>query len=239
MLPKSHLKARVPLRDDDPLVGPLDAPITLVVFGDLTHSLTTTFLPTLKRIRAAVGPARVRFTFKHAFVTASGFTLPAAEAASGVGELVGASAFFAFSDRITSHWDARIVSNLGKWAEEVGADGELVARGVRSRRWEDKVQADRKLASVLDVLVAPTTFVNGRRVEGNMWKAPLQKIVEDELVATRRMREAGVPALDIYPRRVVENWRPRPPGESEEARTFGVAAVAPTILGSAADDAPW
>ena len=148
--------------EQDHIVGPADAPVTLVEYGDFECPFCGRSYPAVRRLRAELGD-RLRFVFRH-------FPRPehpharhatqAAEAASVQGH------FWEMHDQLFEHQDALADSDLAQYAANLGLDVERFRHDLTSRVSVDRVQRDVQSGAHSDVHGTPTFFINGVKHEG-------------------------------------------------------------------------
>jgi len=148
--------------EQDHIVGPANAPVTLVEYGDFECPFCGRSYPAVRRLRAELGD-RLRFVFRH-------FPRPehpharhaaqAAEAASAQGR------FWEMHDQLFEHQAALADSDLAQYATNLGLDVERFRHDLTSRVSVDRVQRDVQSGAHSDVHGTPTFFINGVKHEG-------------------------------------------------------------------------
>jgi len=156
---------------DDHRVGPDDAPVTLVEYGDFECPYCGRAHPIVEAIRRQLG-ARLRFVFRNFPLTEiHPHALKAAEAAESVAANAGPDAFWRMHHAIFEHQrdgrDALDVAHLVGYAAAAGADPVQVRLDLDEGHYEAKVQADFLSGIRSGVNGTPTFFINGIRFEGN------------------------------------------------------------------------
>jgi Na+/H+ antiporter NhaA len=186
-------RLRALLGDADPLVdlaepvdlerdhvrGPLDAPVTVVEYGDFQCPYCGRAEPVVRELLAGRGD--VRYVWRH-------LPLPqvhpdaalAAEAAEAAGEQ---GAFWDMHDLLFQHQDHLQPKDLLRYAAQLGLDVERFRDDLREHRTAGRVAEDVQSAELSGVSGTPTFFVNGRRHYGAYDLATLRKAV-----ATARAR---------------------------------------------------
>lgn len=175
-------------RPDSPRLGPADAKVTLVEFYDPECEACAAFAPIVKKIYNDYrGKVRVvlRYMPLHPnSVAAANFT----EAAGEQGKYWQAQELL-FQKQ--PEWGAKhgpqtdgsaptINELFDKYAKELGLDTEKTGRAINERRFEAKVERDKKDGQSLGVRQTPTFFVNGRQVAG-LGEAELRSLIDAEL----------------------------------------------------------
>ena len=167
--PKPTLKP--PVGDEDHAMGPADAPITLVEYGDYQCPHCGRAYPRVKAIQKRFGD-RLRFVFRN-FPLAESHpeAMHAAEAAESVAASAGEEAFWKMHDLIYEHQqddlDALDDAHLVRYAVEAGASAKQVKADLEGEVYEERVRADFMSGVRSGVNGTPTFFINGVRYDGD------------------------------------------------------------------------
>ncbi|MFF0596129.1 Na+/H+ antiporter NhaA [Streptomyces antibioticus] len=147
----------------DHIRGPVNAPVTVVKYGDFECPYCAQAEPMMRRLRDDVG-GDIRFVWRHLPLDDvhphAQLAAKASEAAARQG------AFWPMHDALLSHQDELGPEDLMRHAENLGLDlkrfrRDLTSHAVASRVAEDVESADRS-----GVAGSPTFFVNGRLHRG-------------------------------------------------------------------------
>jgi protein-disulfide isomerase len=162
---------RPPVGSDDHAIGDVNAPVTLVEYGDFQCPHCARAHALLPRVRRALGP-RLRYVFRNFPLTeAHPNALHAAEAAESVAILAGDDAYWKMHDMLFDHQrdseNALDDEHLLEYAEAAGASAEDVARDLEAGTYEPRVKADFMSGVRSGVNGTPTFFINGQRFEGD------------------------------------------------------------------------
>ena len=177
---------RSPVGAEDHVLGPDDAPVTLVEYGDFQCPHCRRAHGVLPKVLKRLGP-RVRFVFRH-FPLAESHpnAVHAAEAAESVAEQAGEDAFWRMHDALFEHQrdsvDALDDAHLARYAEAAGADGAHVRSDLDTGKFEEAVQAEFLGGVRSGVNATPTFFINGERFDGD-WRDMEQLAVAIEEAA--------------------------------------------------------
>jgi protein-disulfide isomerase len=183
--------ARAPVvTDADHVLGPADAPVTLIEYGDFQCPYCGAAWPVLKRVKQRLGD-RLRFVFRHfPLGDIHPNALHAAEAAESVAAQRGPDAFWAMHDLIFEHQRHLDDPMLARYAEEAGADPAVVLADLNQSRFRDQVRASFLAGARSGVNGTPTLFIDGIRYDGARDEATLvaalELVAEDE--EARRVR---------------------------------------------------
>jgi protein-disulfide isomerase len=153
-----------PVDDADHLLGPTDAPVTLVEYGDFQcpHCRSAHFY--LKNVLATMGDD-MRFVFRHMPLTQ---IHPLAQVAAEAAEAAGAQGkFWAMHDAIYENQDLLSPALLTRLGSRLGLDMQRFSDDVASHRFLPKVREDFISAVRSGAAGTPSFFINGEPYEGN------------------------------------------------------------------------
>jgi Na+/H+ antiporter NhaA len=146
----------------DHIRGPIDAPVTVVEYGDFECPYCGLAEPVVRELLRDY--ADVRYVWRHLPLTDvhshTQFTAEAAEAAALQG------AFWEMHDLLLRNQDALEFDDLVRYAGEVGLDVERFANDLREHLGAARVAEDVDSADLSGVSGTPTFFINGRRHYG-------------------------------------------------------------------------
>lgn len=149
--------------DRDHIRGPVDAPLTLVEYGDYECPFCGRATGAIEELRHRFGD-RLRYVYRHVPLTD---VHPDAELAAQAAEAAAAQGrFWDMHDRLFAHQDALSADDLLAHADALGLDGAWFARDLQERRHAGRVRDDTASAEAGGVRGTPTFFVNGRRHSG-------------------------------------------------------------------------
>jgi protein-disulfide isomerase len=155
---------RPPLSDEDHVIGSLEAPVTLVEFGDFECPFCGQASQILAAIEETLGDA-IRFGFRHfPLTTAHPHALLAAEAAEAA---AAQGQFWEMYERLYAHQHALQPGHLARYAEAIGLDLDLFRGDLRSHRHLEKIQTQIRSGALSGVNGTPTFFINGVRYDGS------------------------------------------------------------------------
>lgn len=169
---------------DLPSLGPANAPVTIVEFGDLECPDCRMEAPILRHNVRETFASQVRLYFKDFPL---GSIHPWARAAAIAGRCVyhqDAKAFWDFYDWIYENQQEIEPDNLNSkilaWAGQNGLDAHRLGGCIETKASEPEV--DRSLAEgrSLGVRGTPTLFINGRKIGGLAWP-DLELVIRKEL----------------------------------------------------------
>ncbi|MER8185053.1 Na+/H+ antiporter NhaA [Kitasatospora sp. NPDC094015] len=165
----------------DHIRGPLEAPVTLVEYGDFECPYCGQAEPVVRQLLA--GFADIRYVWRHLPLHD---VHPHAQLAAQAAEAAGVQGvYWEMHDLLLERQKALRAEDLVHYAEEFGLDVERFRRDLRAQRAAARVAEDIESADLSGVAGTPTFFVNGRRHHGAYDLATLSAVV----------REAGARAV--------------------------------------------
>jgi protein-disulfide isomerase len=207
----SEEQAAVPISKGDPAWGSRTAPVTIVLFEDFQCPYCAKLASTMAELRAKYGPSKLRVVWKNNPLAFHPNAKPAAEAAMGVFQLLGADAFWAFHDRAFQNQSALSEASYEDWAAQVGVSAAILRAGMDEHRWRAKVEEDVAVASHLGATGTPTAFVNGILVSGAQPLDEWTVIIDAELSKASDLAALGTPSERLYLARALANFVAKPP----------------------------
>jgi Na+/H+ antiporter NhaA len=146
----------------DHIRGPVDAPVTVVEYGDFECPYCGMAEPVVRELLSDF--ADVRYVWRNLPLNdVHGHAQLAAEAAEAAGDQ---GAFWQMHDLLFAHQDALEPADLVGYAEQLGLDADRFADALREHAGAGKVADDVDSADLSGVTGTPTFFVNGRRHHG-------------------------------------------------------------------------
>ncbi|WP_369243703.1 Na+/H+ antiporter NhaA [Streptomyces sp. R41] len=148
--------------DRDHIRGPLDAPVTLVEYGDFECPYCGLAEPVVRELLADFGD--VRYVWRHLPLAD---VHPNAELAAEAAEAAALQgSYWEMHDLLMQHQGNLSFKDLLRYAEEVGLDTDRFRGDVHAGVGAGRVAADVESADLSGVSGTPTFFVNGRRHHG-------------------------------------------------------------------------
>lgn len=163
----SHAKLNAQVGPDDHYLGPADAAVVLVEYGDYECPHCGRAHAILQEVLGRLGD-RVRYVFRNFPV---GDVHPnanaAAEAAESVAARGGNGAFWDMHDMLFENQDALSIDDLLGYADAAGVDVDGVAEDLSAGARRRRVEADVASGMRSGVDGTPAFFVNGSRFMGD------------------------------------------------------------------------
>jgi protein-disulfide isomerase len=146
----------------DHIRGPMDAPVTLVEYGDFQCPYCGRAESIVRELLADFGD--LRYVWRHLPLNdVHNYAQQAAEASEAAAEQ---GKFWEMSDLLLTHQEALTVRDLIGYAAELGLDVDKFRDFLRKRRGTGRIAEDVESADASSVAGTPTFFINGRRHYG-------------------------------------------------------------------------
>jgi protein-disulfide isomerase len=172
-----------PVSDRDHVLGPADATVTLIEFGDYECPYCGMAYPIVKSILGQTGDS-VRFAYRHFPLTK---IHPHAELAAQMAEAAAdRGKFWPMHELLFQNQQALEFEDLLGYAARVGIDPSWAGSAVLSGRYAERIREDVMSGARSGVNGTPTFFINGLRHDAP-WDEPtlLEALQEAALAAPR------------------------------------------------------
>jgi protein-disulfide isomerase len=157
----------VPMSDVEHVLGDLDAPVTIVEFGDYECPYCAGAAPVLREL-VTTADGQVRLVFRNfPLFEVHPHALTAALAAESAAASGGEAVFWRMHEKLFIHQARLSDIDLRLYAKAVGADPDLAA-GEAAQRFAPIVQADYAAGLEAGVSGTPTLFIDGLAYEGRL-----------------------------------------------------------------------
>ena len=162
--------------DDDPFLGPADAPITIVEFSDFRCGFCRRFHQETFGALVDQYGAQVRFVYRDFPVVGGQQAAEAAECADEQG------GFWDYHDALFANPESSAgADSLVALAKDQGLDEEQFRQCLTSGKYQAEVSNDYNDGLTYGVRGTPTFFINGVRVVGAQPLAAFQAVIDEEL----------------------------------------------------------
>lgn len=156
-------KLTLPVGEHDHVLGPKDAPVTLVEYGDYECTYCGEVQPIIARLKERFG-GRLRYVFRHFPITSmhpqAQLAAEAAEAAAAQGR------FWEMHDLLFKHQGELDRRHLLQYASEIGLDLEQFERDLKDGTHTRRVREDFMSGVRSGANGTPTFFINDVRYDG-------------------------------------------------------------------------
>jgi protein-disulfide isomerase len=160
--------------DDDPSVGPANAPVTIVEFSDFQCPYCKLSVPLIKEILAKY-PGKVKVVYRDYPGPNHPHAQQAAEAAQCAGDQ---GKFWEYHDSLFDRQAPGTGWNFTELAKESGLNQDAFATCLNTGRYREEVAKDLHDGFKLGVTSTPTFFINGRPLVGARPLAEFQAVID-------------------------------------------------------------
>lgn len=166
-----------------PVLGPVEAPVTLVEFSDFHCPYCKRVEETLKALRAQYG-MKIKLVYRQFPIQGLHPQARSASEASLCAHEQGK--FWEYHAVLFEQSPKAANDDLTRYAEQVGLDTEAFAVCLFQSRYHDQVQRDIEEATKLGLEGTPAFFINGRFLNGAQPLERFVQIIDEELVFAQK-----------------------------------------------------
>ncbi len=167
-----------PVTEADHSLGPQDAPVTLVEYGDLECQLCGEAHPVVERVRAHFGD-RLRFVFRHFPIPSAH---PHAQLAAEASEAAAAQgAFWPLFHKLYENQQHLERADLDSYAGELGLDLAAFDAALADGRYSQPIKDGFRAGLRAGVNGTPTFFINGQHYAGERDFAAMTAAIEQAM----------------------------------------------------------
>lgn len=160
--------------DDDPSIGPVDAPVTIVEFSDFQCPYCQQSVEVLKELRRLYGE-RIRLVYRDYPGPNHPYAPQAAEAAQCAGEQ---GKYWEYHDILFDRQSPGKGWDFPALATELGLQPDTFATCLNTGRYREEVAKDLQDGFTLGITSTPTFFINGRPLIGAKPIAEFQAVID-------------------------------------------------------------
>ncbi len=205
---------KVLVQDDDPVKGPKDALVTMIIFSEFQCPFCKRVEDTLKQVREAY-PNDLRIVWKDNTLPFHPRAKPAAILARHAYKLKGEKAFWDAHDALFASQPKLEDEDLKGIAEKVGLRWDDVKAAIASNKYADKLDASMELANDVQARGTPHFFINGVRLSGAQPLDAFKKAIDEQLAKAKGLVAKGVPKAKVYDELMKDAKGPPPPEKKE------------------------
>jgi protein-disulfide isomerase len=165
----------VKIEANDHVLGPRDARLTVIEYGDFQCPYTARAHPTLSRLRDQMGD-QFCLVYRHLPLA---HLHPLAETMAEAAEAAGAQGkFWEMHAALLENQDSISADSLPALAERIGLDVGRFRDEMKARQYRQQVQASAQRAQRDGAEQTPTFFINGERYFGDSDEESLTAAIE-------------------------------------------------------------
>lgn len=168
--------AELLVRENSHSLGPVDAAVTVVEFGDFECPACGSLHPILQQLKAANKDAPVRFVYRHFPLSQHPNAQLAAEASV---EAARQGKFWEMHDELFANQNNLDRASLEKYAAKIGLNMAAFTKALDDNTHRGVVLDDRTDGQAAQVDSTPTVFINGVRFTGQYSVSSLQAAIDE------------------------------------------------------------
>lgn len=205
---------KVPVESDDPIKGPKDALVTIVIFSDYQ-------CPFCKRVEETMGQVEktyandVRIVWKDNALPFHPRAKPAAALARVAREKKGDKGYWEAHAALFESHPKLEDADLEAISQKIGIPWGDVKKAIDSGKYDKAIQADMDLAQDTNARGTPHFFINGRRLSGAQPFDKFKSIIDEELGKAKALVAGGTPKAKVYDE-IMKNGKEPPPPEKKD-----------------------
>jgi protein-disulfide isomerase len=207
---------KVLVQDDDPIRGPKDALVTMIIFSDYQCPFCKRVEDTLKQVATAY-PNDLRMVWKDNPLPFHPRAKPAATLARMALKAKGEKAFWDMHDAIFESNPKLEDDDLKGLAEKAGIKWDDVKTAIDNNKFAEKIDATVELANDVQARGTPHFFINGVRLSGAQPLEAFKKAIDEQLVKAKALVAKGTPKAKVYEELMKDAKGPPPPEKKEIA----------------------
>lgn len=166
------------VRDDSPVLGPANAQVTVVEFGDFQCPACGVLHPILKEVKKQYTDKNVRFAFRQFPLSQHEHALNAAQASLAANNQ---GKFWEYHDILFEHQTNLTDEDLLAYAKNLGINPETLIADSKNTAIADTVKRDVADGDALSVRSTPTLFINNIQYTGKYSLADISAVIDSQL----------------------------------------------------------
>ena len=205
---------KVPVLSDDPVRGPKDALVTMVVFSDFQCPFCKRVEDTLKQVSDAYGKD-VRIVWKDNPLPFHPRAKPSSTLAQIAYKKNGDKGFWDAHDALFASNPKLEDEDLKGISEKLGLSWDEVKKAIDSNKFGARFDSSIDLAGDLQARGTPHFFINGVRLSGAQPFENFKKAIDEQLAKAKAIVAKGTPRDKVYDEIMKEGKEPPPPEKKE------------------------
>ena len=163
--------------DDDPFLGPEDAPVTIIEFSDFRCGYCKRWNDQVLPLILANYPTQVRYVYRD-FPIFGEPSISAAEATHCAGEQ---DSYWPYFQAVFSNQYEFTTEGFNQYAQDLDLDVEAFSACMENHTYQDEVTADYYAGAGIGLQSTPTFFINGRIIIGALSFEDFKQVIDEEL----------------------------------------------------------
>lgn len=207
---------KVPVMADDPVRGPKDAPVTIIVFSEFQCPFCKRVEETLAQVSKTYG-AEVRLVWKDNPLPFHPRALPAAAFARFAYAKLGEKGFWAAHEALLESAPKLEDEDFALIAKKLGLPWQPDQSAKNVARFRGRLEQSVELAADFQARGTPHFFINGVRLSGAQPFEKFQALIDRQLAAAQALKAKGVAGARLYEQLIEDGQGPPRPETKEVA----------------------
>lgn len=207
---------KVPVLADDPVRGPKDALVTLIIYSDFQCPFCKRVEDTLKQVSDTYGND-VRMVWKDNPLPFHNRAKPAAALGRFAYMKKGDKGFWDAHDAMFASAPKLEDDDLKAVAEKLGLDWGQVKAAIDSNKFGERMDQSVESASDFQARGTPHFFINGVRLSGAQPFDKFKSVIDEQLAKAKAVVAKGTPKSRVYEEVTKDGKEPPPPEKKEVA----------------------
>ena len=166
--------------DDQPSLGPTDAPVTIVEFSDYQCPYCQVWDQQVYQQIMTTYAGKIRFVYRDLPLPMHAQAIPAAEAADCAGDQ---GAYWKYHDALFNQQYGLSRTAYDHYAADLGLDSKTFTTCLDSHHYLSKIQANASDAASAGLNSTPSFVINGRVLIGALPFSDFKTVIDEELAA--------------------------------------------------------
>ncbi len=212
--PEDTTVYKVNIAPDDPVLGPKDALVTIVMWSDYQCPFCKRVEDTMKQV-VDTYMNDVRVVWKDNALPFHPRAIPAAYVATAAYKAKGDKGFWEAHHALFESAPKLEDADLQAVAEKLGLSWDTIKKDIDAKKYAAKIDASMEQAADLDARGTPAFFINGRKLSGAQPFESFKKIIDAELAKAKALVDKGTPKSKVYEEIMKEGKEPPPPEKKD------------------------
>jgi protein-disulfide isomerase len=205
---------KVPVLSDDPVRGPKDALVTMIIYSDFQCPFCKRVEDTLKQV-ATTYSNDIRFVWKDNPLPFHNRAKPTAILGRYAYKQKGDKGFWDAHDALFDSAPKLEDDDLKAVSEKIGLDWSGVKAAIDSNKFADRIDQSVESATDFQARGTPHFFINGVRLSGAQPFEKFKSVIDEQLAKAKGLVSKGTPRAKIYEEVTREGKEPPPPEKKE------------------------
>lgn len=212
--PQDNTVWALPVYEDDPVRGPQDALVTIVLFSEFECPFCKRVGDTVDKIFETYGND-VRLVWKDNPLGFHPRATPAANLARAVYKAKGNQGFWETHDKLFASQPKLDDAALEEIGKSSGVPWNVLQDAIKNNKYADKFEQSQDLAMDFEARGTPHFFVNGVRLAGAQPFEKFKAVIDEQIKQAKALVDKGTPRAKVY-EELIKNGKTPPAPEKKD-----------------------